>query len=70
MKVYGALVSNGSLAYILYVSAFDKMEIRREKLKQVCTHLIGFKEECLILLGSKELLVTIGEPSHQVINKG
>lgn len=43
------------------------MEIGREKLKLMRTPLIGYGGECLILLGSRELLVTMREPPHQVI---
>ena len=41
------------------------MEIGKEKLKPIHTHLIGFRGECLIPLGCIELLVTIREPPHQ-----
>ena len=64
-KVYRVLIDNGSSADILYAAAFAKMEIGKEKLKPVRTPCIGFEGECLILLGSIELLVTMGEPPHQ-----
>ena len=65
-KGFRVLVDNGSLADILYAATFNKMNIIREKLKQIHTPLIGFRMECLIPLGSIDLPVTIGEPPHQV----
>ena len=44
------------------------MNIGREKLKQIRTPLINFSWECLIPLGSINLLVTIGESHHQATN--
>ena len=64
-KVFRVLVDNGSSINILYAATFDKMNIGREKLKQIHTPLIGFGGECLIHLGSIDLLVTIREPPHQ-----
>lgn len=51
----------------MYAAEFDKLEIGREKLKLIRIPLIGFGGECLIFLGSIELLVTMREPPHQVI---
>ena len=63
-KVFRVLVDNGSSADILYAAAFNKMNIRNEKLKRICTLLIDFGGECLIPLGNTDLPVTIGEPPH------
>ena len=60
MKVYRVMIDNRSSEDILYAVAFDKMEIRREKLKPIRTPLIGFGGECLIPLGSIELPVITG----------
>lgn len=65
-KVYRVLIDNKSSADILYAAAFDKMDIGREKLKPICTPLIGFGGECLTPLGSIELPMTMGEPPRQV----
>ncbi|KAK9225378.1 hypothetical protein WN943_010419 [Citrus x changshan-huyou] len=65
MKVYRVLIDNGRSVNILYAAAFNKIENGSEKLKPVRTPLIDFERECLIPLGSIELLVTIGEPPHQ-----
>ena len=64
-NVLRVLLDNRSSTDILYAAAFDKMNIEREKLKQIRTSLMGFGGECLIPLGSIDLLVTIGEPPHQ-----
>ena len=58
-------MNNRSSTDILYAGAFDKMNIGREKLRQIRTPLIGFGGECLIPLSSIDLPVTIGEPPHQ-----
>ena len=65
-KVNRVLIDNESSVDILYATAFDKMDIGREKLKPICTPLIGFGGECLTPLGSIELPMTMGEPPHQV----
>ena len=69
-KVFRVLVDNESSTDILSVATFDKMNIGREKLMQICTPLIGFGEECFIHLGSIDLPVTIGEPHHQATKMG
>ena len=63
--VHRVLIDNGSLADIIFTSAFEKMDIRREKLELVNTHLRGFSGEKVLPLGSIQLVLTLEEPPCQ-----
>ena len=63
--LHQVLIDNGNSADIIFVSAFDKIGIRREKLEPVNTHLRGFSRENVLPLGSIQLVLTLGDPPCQ-----
>ena len=63
--IHRVLVDNGSSVDIIFTSTFDKMGIGKEKLEPVSTHLRGLSREKVLLLGSIQLVLTLGDPSCQ-----
>ena len=63
--VHRVVVDNDSSTNIIFMLAFHKMGIGREKLEPVNTHLRGFSGERVLPLGSIQLVVTLGDPSCQ-----
>ena len=63
--VHRVLIDNSSSTDIIFVSAFEKMSIGKEKLEPVNTHLRGFSGEKVLPLGSIQLVLTLGEPPCQ-----
>ena len=60
--VHRVLINNGSSANIIFMSAFDKMGIGKEKMEPVSAHLLGFSGEKEQPLGSTQLVLTLGNP--------
>ena len=63
--IHRVLVDNGSSVDIIFTSAFDKMDIGKEKLEPVSTHLRGLSGEKVLPLGSVQLVLTLGDPPCQ-----
>ncbi|GFY92744.1 hypothetical protein Acr_08g0011400 [Actinidia rufa] len=64
-NVQRILVDNGSSAKIIFISAFDKMKIRMDKLHPFHTPLVKFGGSMTHPLGWIKLLVTLGTEPHQ-----
>ena len=63
--IHRVLLDNGSLANIIFASAFEKIGIGREKLEPINACLRGFSGERVLPLGSIQLVLTLGESPCQ-----
>ena len=63
--IHRVLVDNVSSVDIIFASTFDKMGIGREKLEPINIHLRVFSGERVLLLGSIQLVLTLGDPPCQ-----
>ena len=64
-RSHRVLINYGSSTDIIFISAFDKLDIGREKLEPVNTHLLGFSGERVLPLGSIQLVLIVGDPPCQ-----
>ncbi|GFS42455.1 hypothetical protein Acr_00g0079950 [Actinidia rufa] len=64
-NVQRILIDNGSSAYILFISAFERMKIGLDKLHPFHTPLIGFGGNTTHPLGWINLPITLGTEPHQ-----
>ena len=60
--VHRVLIDNESSVDIIFASAFDKMDIGREKLEPISTHLRGFSREKSVTLGLNTTSAHFGRP--------
>ena len=65
-NMHRVLIDNGSSADILYYSAFQQMEISRERLIPTNAPLVGFGGTRVLPLGSVTLSVIVGDYPQQI----
>ena len=65
-NMHRVLVDNGSLADILYYSAFQQMRIDREQLVLINAPLVGFERIRVFPLSAVMLSVTVGDYTQQL----
>ena len=59
-NMYRVLIDNGSLADIIYLPAFQQMELNKERLRPFTSALVSFTGDRVVLKGVVKLTIIAG----------